>query len=255
MGSLDAGGLAKAKRVISSVMRTKGAKMLFNDPVDPEALGLPDYLEVIAHPIDLGTIINRLEESLAAHAVHPAGVGMSSSVGNAEGGVRGSSGRGSGGRGRGGSERHGGYNNPYEVLEDVQQVWKNCYMYNWRDCDAPTRGVCDEVKGSFEKAWKAAGLKPGKEGKEESIGGGVTGRGGRRHTVASVEDYGERMVQVDEADVPERFSVRAGGLRAQVWTCRRHTHVCTLNFIQVHHIVGLGSICAYLLIMQYSELK
>lgn len=220
MGSLDAGGLAKAKRVISSVMRTQGAKMLFNEAVDPEALGLPDYLEVIANPIDLGTIINRLEESLAAHAANSAGAGVSTSSGNAEGGARGSSGRGVGGRGKGGSERRKGYNNPYEVLEDVQQVWKNCYMYNWRECDAPTRGVCDEVKTSFEKAWKAAGLKPGKERRDESMGGGGGGRSARRHTGTSVDNFGERVMQVDETEVPERFSARAGGVGVTVQACR-----------------------------------
>lgn len=34
---------------------------LFNSPVDPEALGIPDYYSVISRPMDLGTVRQRLE--------------------------------------------------------------------------------------------------------------------------------------------------------------------------------------------------
>lgn len=36
---------------------------VFNSPVDPDALGLPDYFEIIKHPMDLGTIRKGLESS------------------------------------------------------------------------------------------------------------------------------------------------------------------------------------------------
>lgn len=38
-------------------------KGLFNAPVDPVALGLPDYFEVVKTPMDLGTIRNKLHSS------------------------------------------------------------------------------------------------------------------------------------------------------------------------------------------------
>lgn len=34
---------------------------VFNEPVNPEALGIPDYFDVIKHPMDLGTIGKKLE--------------------------------------------------------------------------------------------------------------------------------------------------------------------------------------------------
>jgi len=33
----------------------------FNEPVDWEALGLPDYPDIVKHPMDLGTVLNKLE--------------------------------------------------------------------------------------------------------------------------------------------------------------------------------------------------
>lgn len=55
--------LLKAKKVVQATMKHQGAKLLFNQPVDPEALGLPDYLKVVKTPIDLGTIVQRLTTS------------------------------------------------------------------------------------------------------------------------------------------------------------------------------------------------
>ena len=52
--------LARAKKVVQATMRQKASKVLFNQPVDPEALGLEDYFEVVKHPMDLGTILERL---------------------------------------------------------------------------------------------------------------------------------------------------------------------------------------------------
>ncbi|EED87257.1 predicted protein, partial [Thalassiosira pseudonana CCMP1335] len=37
---------------------------VFNSPVDPVELGLPDYFEVIKNPMDLGTVKKRLENGL-----------------------------------------------------------------------------------------------------------------------------------------------------------------------------------------------
>lgn len=54
--------LTKAKKAILGTMRHKAAKMLFNQPVDPEALGLTDYFDIVKHPMDLGTILQRLND-------------------------------------------------------------------------------------------------------------------------------------------------------------------------------------------------
>lgn len=67
--------MKKVKRVIQATMKHKGAKLLFNQPVDPEALGLSDYFEVIKHPIDLATILERLNADdyyASASEVEPA---------------------------------------------------------------------------------------------------------------------------------------------------------------------------------------
>lgn len=52
--------LQKARRVVEGTMKHQGAKLLFNQPVDPKALGLPDYFKVVKRPMDLGTISQRL---------------------------------------------------------------------------------------------------------------------------------------------------------------------------------------------------
>lgn len=52
--------LGKAKKAIQATMRHKHAKAFFNEPVDFEDLGLTDYVEVVKQPMDLGTILQRL---------------------------------------------------------------------------------------------------------------------------------------------------------------------------------------------------
>lgn len=39
--------LTKARRVVAQTMEHEFAQMLFNEPVDPDALGLPDYFDVV----------------------------------------------------------------------------------------------------------------------------------------------------------------------------------------------------------------
>lgn len=50
-----------AKMVLSTVMKHKNA-WPFNQPVDPVALGIPDYFDVIQNPMDLSTIKTRLDK-------------------------------------------------------------------------------------------------------------------------------------------------------------------------------------------------
>jgi len=48
-----------AKRMISTMWKVNQA-WIFHDPVDPDKLGIPEYLEIIKTPMDFGTIKHRL---------------------------------------------------------------------------------------------------------------------------------------------------------------------------------------------------
>ncbi|XVE94185.1 hypothetical protein REPUB_Repub01dG0260100 [Reevesia pubescens] len=52
--------LDSALTVIKKVMKMEAAAP-FNEPVNPEALGIPDYFDIIDKPMDFGTICNYLE--------------------------------------------------------------------------------------------------------------------------------------------------------------------------------------------------
>ena len=115
--------LERAKRVVNNVMKTRGARALFNAPVDPVALNVLDYFDVIKHPIDLGTIHKRLQEGLKC------------------------------------DWKEGSYyRTPAEVYEDVSHVWRNCYAYNRSPNDAPIRELCEKTETYFEMKWREAGL-------------------------------------------------------------------------------------------------
>lgn len=116
------GALAQAKRVLGIVMRLKTSKILFNEPVDPVALGLDDYLDKVSTPMDFGTIMSRLQEGEKA----------------------------------GWKKCH--YLKTENVLRDVQLVFDNCFAYNDGPGDEVTRELCSEVKANFEKRWREASL-------------------------------------------------------------------------------------------------
>ena len=46
---------SRATSALELAMASDLAQAYFNDPVDPEALGIPEYYEVIKTPMDLGT--------------------------------------------------------------------------------------------------------------------------------------------------------------------------------------------------------
>ena len=119
---MQADGLRQAKEVLALVMRLKTSKLLFNEPVDPVALGLDDYLDKVKQPMDFGTIMGRL------HAAEKPGWKSSH------------------------------YQAPAEVLSDVELVFENCLTYNDGDQDAFTRDLAEEVRSKFLKRWAEAGL-------------------------------------------------------------------------------------------------
>lgn len=48
-----------ARDLMNKLWRFSGAK-IFHEPVDPDRLNIPDYLEIVKTPIDFGTIKQRL---------------------------------------------------------------------------------------------------------------------------------------------------------------------------------------------------
>jgi hypothetical protein len=115
-------GLAQAKKVLGAIMRLKTSKLLFNEPVDPAALGLDDYFDKVTTPMDFGTIMARLQIAEKS----------------------------------GWTENF--YQTPSVVLRDINLVFQNCFVYNDGEGDAVTRELCAEVKSSFTKRWTEAGL-------------------------------------------------------------------------------------------------
>mmetsp|Transcript_15137 Transcript_15137/g.21126 ORF Transcript_15137/g.21126 Transcript_15137/m.21126 type:complete len:320 (+) Transcript_15137:77-1036(+) len=53
--------------MVMNTMMTHQHSWPFNQPVDPVALGIPDYFDRIAHPMDFGTIKNKLDTSQYAN--------------------------------------------------------------------------------------------------------------------------------------------------------------------------------------------
>lgn len=89
----------------------------FMQPVDAEALNIPDYYEVISQPMDLSTISQRLEHDP-----------------------------------RRGRQRQ--YSSPLEFRDDIRQVWTNCRTYNKPGQDVRVMG--DTLSEVWEKKWSHA---------------------------------------------------------------------------------------------------
>jgi len=60
---MDPKDLAQCKSILRALVREKYS-WPFLEPVDPVALELPDYFEIIKKPMDLGTVRNRLDKKL-----------------------------------------------------------------------------------------------------------------------------------------------------------------------------------------------
>eukprot|EP00894_Picocystis_sp_ML_P000751 jgi/Pico_ML_1/51268/g2329.t1 len=104
---------------------------LFSEPVDAEALGIPEYREVIKEPMDLGTILGRLE------------------VGEAQGWDKCI------------------YKGIDDVKRDIELVWNNCYTFNMPG--EPISEMCKDLEKVFKSEWKkveeGTKAKPSRENK------------------------------------------------------------------------------------------
>ena len=49
------------EKLLEGLMKEKMSMAYFNVPVDPDALGIPQYREMIKQPMDLGTVKGKLE--------------------------------------------------------------------------------------------------------------------------------------------------------------------------------------------------
>lgn len=103
--------------MVVGVLADDNASLLFGSPVDPS--DLPDYLDIIKNPKDLGTILSDIEDSL-----------------NGE----------------------GPYLNAEQVLQDVQLVWSNALTYNNRPEDKSIVKITKSISKFFKREWQKAGL-------------------------------------------------------------------------------------------------
>ena len=95
----------KYAQAILRTLKKKSEAAPFLQPVDPVALGIPHYTQVITHPMDLGT----LERKLQAQQ----------------------------------------YMVVEEFMDDMRQVWQNCYTFNGPD--SPISGWAMTLSAVFDK--------------------------------------------------------------------------------------------------------
>ena len=92
--------MKECRECLSSVRKHKYA-WAFNKPVDPIALHIPDYFDIIKNPMDFGTIKEKLDKK---------------------------------------SQSNGAYSGPQEFADDMRLVFDNCALYNTPDSDAGLMG-------------------------------------------------------------------------------------------------------------------
>ena len=113
--------LRLALKVVKELSRQEFAEA-FLEPVDAEAMDIPDYHKVIKEPMDLGTVRETLEAGPTV----------------------------------------GWDNLDLKTLSDVHaavtRIWSNCLTFNSGEGDTWIRQACAKSAGFFEEKWKAAGL-------------------------------------------------------------------------------------------------
>jgi hypothetical protein len=115
--------LVAAQAALTAALQDANIAGLFGAPVDPAAC--PDYLEVVRHPMDLGTVLQGVEKSL---------------------------------------QGAGPYLTAADIYRDVELVWSNCLKYNCRPVDKPMAMVCKRCSALVAKEWRKAGLEPPAKG-------------------------------------------------------------------------------------------
>ncbi|CAI7895034.1 unnamed protein product [Closterium sp. NIES-53] len=119
---------------------------VFAEPVDAESLGLPDYHEIISHPMDLGTIRSHLVQSLAATRADGAAEGKvgeegkGAAAGEADS-TAGAAGASDAAAAAAAASQPPHYSHVTEVAGDVRLVFANAMKYN---------GPGSEVRGGWE---------------------------------------------------------------------------------------------------------
>lgn len=176
--------LQRARKVVQAGMKHRVAKLLFNQPVDAEALRLVDYNDVVKSPMDLGTINQRLAGERHYTSASQVSVQETRRKYDVDSICR-----------ENASVQSSGDGLPaVQVKADIDLVWQNCLLYNSREADQPTRGACLEVKQHFDKLWAEAGLPEAPPQKSTP---------GAKSPKATV-------VEVDEKDVPSHYNVLEG---------------------------------------------
>jgi len=109
--------LEASREALAAALADPATDALFGEPVDTAAL--PDYLTVIQHPKDLGTVLADVEKSL---------------------------------------QGAGPYLAASDVYTDVLLVWSNCERYNSRPEDKEIVKVCKRSAALVAREWRKAGL-------------------------------------------------------------------------------------------------
>lgn len=91
----------------------------FQHPVDPVKLNIPDYFNIVKKPMDLGTVMKKLD--------HKPEKGL-----------------------------YRTYNDVYEFRDDVRLVWYNCRLYN--QPGQAVRNMGDNLSEMWEKRWQQSGI-------------------------------------------------------------------------------------------------
>jgi hypothetical protein len=117
LGPRKSSELLAARAAVAASLEDEDTAALFGEPVDPGVL--PDYLDIIKEPKDLGTVLADIDKSIKGA---------------------------------------GPYRDAKDVFRDVQLIWSNCRRYNNRPEDKPIVEICRHSSDWFNEEWRKAGL-------------------------------------------------------------------------------------------------
>lgn len=116
MGETDE--LRRVKLALENVLQDAATAELFGAPVPESIVG---YYDIITNPVDIGTLLNEVEQSI---------------------------------RGQDGAPRL----DASSVFKSVQQMWDNCMRYNSAAEDEPIVQTMHYSKAIFDREWRAQNL-------------------------------------------------------------------------------------------------